>query len=227
MSKRIAIIPARRGSKGLPKKNILMMNGRPLVEWTIECAIESNCFDEIVVSTDDPQVVSIVASYEGVSLHNRPEYLGEDNVPGIEVVIDVLKSYPGFKFGILLQPTSPLRLPRDIQRIIDLASDSRACSVVSVTEVKKPPNWMFHLTDKTGLLKKYEKSELVPDRHENEKLYVLNGALYFFDTKWLLKNRSFISEETIGFKMPAERSIDIDCEFDFKLSELLQKNVID
>ena len=87
MSKRIAIIPARRGSKGLPKKNVLIMNGKPLVEWTIECAINSDCFDEIVVSTDDPQVVSIVASYDVVSLHNRPEHLGEDNVPGIEVVL--------------------------------------------------------------------------------------------------------------------------------------------
>ena len=223
MSKRIAIIPARRGSKGLPKKNVLIMNGKPLVEWTIECAINSDCFDEIVVSTDDPQVVSIVASYDVVSLHNRPEHLGEDNVPGIEVVLDVLKSYPGFNSGILLQPTSPLRLPLDIQRIIDLASVSQASSVVSVTEVKKPPNWMFYLTDETGLLKKYEKSELVPDRHKNDKLYVLNGALYFFETKWLMKNRSFISEETIGFKMPADRSVDIDCEYDFKLSELLQK----
>ena len=223
MSKRIAIIPARRGSKGLPKKNVLIMNGKPLVEWTIECAINSDCFDEIVVSTDDPQVVSIVASYDVVSLHNRPEHLGEDNVPGIEVVLDVLKSYPGFNSGILLQPTSPLRLPLDIQRIIDLASVSQASSVVSVTEVKKPPTWMFYLTDETGLLKKYEKSELVPDRHKNDKLYVLNGALYFFETKWLMKNRSFISEETIGFKMPADRSVDIDCEYDFKLSELLQK----
>ena len=199
------------------------MNGKPLVEWTIECAINSDCFDEIVVSTDDPQVVSIVASYDVVSLLNRPEHLGEDNVPGIEVVLDVLKSYPGFNSGILLQPTSPLRLPLDIQRIIDLASVSRASSVVSVTEVKKPPNWMFYLTEKTGLLQKYEKSALVPDRHKNDKLYVLNGALYF-ETKWLMKNRSFISEETIGFKMPADRSVDIDCEYDdFKLSELLQK----
>ena len=108
------------------------MNGKPLVEWTIECAINSDCFDEIVVSTDDPQVVSIVASYDVVSLHNRPEHLGEDNVPGIEVVLDVLKSYPGFNSGILLQPTSPLRLPLDIQRIIDLASVSQASSVVSL-----------------------------------------------------------------------------------------------
>ena len=90
---------------------------------------------------------------------------------------DVLKSYPGFNSGILLQPTSPLRLP-DIQRIIDLASVSQASSVVSVTEVSHQIGCFTSLT-KLVQLKKYEKSELVPDRHKNDKLYVLNGALYF------------------------------------------------
>lgn len=217
----MAIIPARRGSKGLPRKNTRPLSGKPLISWTVECALASGVFDEVVVTTDDPDVMDIVTQFDEVTMYRRPPNLAKDTVPGIDVVLDVLRNFPGFEFGLLMQPTSPLRSTDDVIEIIRSAQRASALSAVSVTQVQKPPNWMYHLEKQDGTLSKYEACKLVPDRHQQKSLFVLNGALYYFDTEWLLSKGSFIDLGTIGYEMPPERSIDIDTAFDFKLCELM------
>ena len=217
----IGIIPARRGSKGLPKKNVLELNGKPLICWTIESAIKSKCFEKIVVTTDDPLVTDLARSYDDIAVLNRPPELASDNVPAIDVVLHVLESFQGFEVGILLQPTSPLRTAEDIVAIKAEALNRRSNSAISVAEVTKPPNWMFWRSNSDGVLTKYETGELIPDRNHFKKVYVINGALYYFDVQWLKDFRGFVGDDTYGFVMAQNRSIDIDNAFDFELCQMI------
>ena len=221
----VAIIPARRGSKGLPGKNTLSLCGKPMIQWTIESALECSFFNRVVVTTNDPEVMEIVdRTNPRIHLIERPQKLCDDNVPGVSVALHVIETFPEFSRGIFLQPTSPLRQTRDIQNIYQYAVENEYHSVVSVTEEHKPINWIMRFDAETGDLQQFSGDEILTLRQGAEKLFRLNGAIYYFQSNWLRTNKQLIGPGTKGFVMPYERSMDVDSLYDFWLTEKILSN---
>jgi len=213
----LAIIPARAGSQRCPGKNHRLLGGKPLVLWTIEAALAAKCVDKVVVSTNDVQVMAIVAQYQKQSsdlklqLVVRPEVLSTSTACPSDVVIHVLDEFKhnsehekGFDIGLLLQPTSPLRGKHDIEKACHHYVQSAKETCASFTRVVKPSQ--FHFGEQEGMLTQLPKYE---------RFYVLNGAMYFFDLTVFCTSKIFVDEKTSVYEMPIERSIDIDTEEDF------------
>jgi CMP-N,N'-diacetyllegionaminic acid synthase len=196
------------------------MCGQPLISWTIAAAQAARGLDEIVVSTDDEEIADIAVSM-GISVpFLRPAELAQDETPGIEPVLHALSLMPNFDSVVLLQPTSPLRTPADIDAVVELASARQASSVVSVCETKEPIQWNFTI-QAGGSLTPLLDHDLILRRQDAQTTYTLNGALYCVEVPWFLERKKFLDDETLGFIMPPERSIDIDTEFDWVVAEFL------
>ncbi|MED2256176.1 cytidylyltransferase domain-containing protein [Brevibacillus parabrevis] len=217
----LAIIPARGGSKGIPRKNIREVGGKPLLSWTIDEAKKSDFIDRLIVSTDDEEIAD-VARHNGVEVpFLRPENLAMDDTPGIAPVLHALEVLPGYDYVVLLQPTSPLRQVEDIDGCIEKCVIEQAKACVSVTLAEKTPYWMYHISE-NGLLKSVINIEKQFFRRQDiPPVFSLNGAVYMADSNWLQKTQSFLEQETVGYVMPKERSIDIDNEMDIVFFEAL------
>lgn len=218
----LAIIPARGGSKGVPRKNIRDLAGKPLIAWTIEEAKKSKYINRLILTSEDDEIIEIARKYGCEVPFKRPIELAQDDTPGIEPVLHAIKQCPGYDYVVLLQPTSPLRTVEDIDGCIEtlLASGSHFC--VSVTEPNQSPYWMYTLkNDKMIPLMPQEK--LVTRRQELAKCYALNGAVYVGKVSAILSEQSFFTEETTAFIMPKDKSFDIDTELDMVVCEQLLK----
>ena len=225
----LGLIPARGGSKGLPRKNIKPLLGKPLITWTIEQALASKYLDRVVVSTDDKEIAEISKKYGAEVPFMRPKELAKDNAKGIDVVlhaIDWLKENDNRKqydLIILLQPTSPLRTTEDIDKAIELLFLKEAKAIVSVCEVDHHPLWANTLPE-DGSMKDFIRREVMnKNRQELPIFYRLNGAIYLAYCDYIKKQKSFFGEKTFAYIMPRERSVDIDDEIDLKLAEILIK----
>lgn len=216
----IAIVPARSGSKGLPRKNVYPLAGRPLIAWTLEAAKKSKYIDRLIVSTDDSEIME-AAKAHGVEVpFRRPPELSGDSTPGIEAILHALSAVgQGYDYVVLLQPTSPLRLAEDIDACIELCYESGAPSVVSITEADKNPYWMYRMTEERRLEPLFPEESRIANRQELPKAYHENGAVYVAECEWLNRTRSLETEETLGYIMPRERSIDIDIKMDILVAE--------
>ncbi len=227
-NKIIAIIPARGGSKEIPRKNIRLMSGKPLIALSIEAALKSKCIDRVVVSTEDKEIAEISREY-GAEIIERPKELAKDESSTIDAILHALEVLKAENYNpdiiILLQPTSPLRNAEDIDSAIELFLNSDCESVVSVREVGHSPYWCFEIED--GYLKSLFGDEyLRMRRQELEKVYMPNGAIYISTPENLRKYKGFYCLRTIPYIMPPERSIDIDNEIDLMLAELLMKRYV-
>lgn len=219
----LAIIPARGGSKRVPEKNIREVGGKPLIGWTIEEAKRSKYIDRLILSSEDKEIIKVAKAWNCEVPFSRPLKLAQDNTPGIEPVIHAIQAIDEwYDYVVLLQPTSPLRKAEDIEGCIDLCIQKNALACVSVTEAEKNPHWMFTL-DKEGQMRPLiqQKERSISRSQDLLKVYVLNGAVYIAKVDWFLKNKSFITKETIGYVMPPERSLDIDSELDIKIVSCL------
>ena len=228
----LGLIPARGGSKGLPRKNIKPVSGKPLIAWTIEQALASKFLDRVVVSTDDKEIAEVSKKYGAEVPFMRPKELATDKSKGIDVVlhtIDWLKENDNRKqcdLLMLLQPTSPLRKSEDIDKAIELLFLKEAKAIVSVCEVGHHPLWANTLPE-DGCMKDFIRQEIInKNRQELPVFYRLNGAIYLAYCNYVKQCRSFIGKDTFAYIMPRERSIDIDGKIDFKLAEILIKNDI-
>jgi len=217
----LAIIPARGGSKGVPRKNIRQLSGKPLIAWTIEEAKKSKYIDRLIVSTDDEEIAAIARKWGGEVPFMRPSSLSQDHTPGIEPVLHAISSLPGYDYIVLLQPTSPLRTSEDIDLCLEHCQGQNANACVSVTMTDKSPYWMYHLTDENALEPVIIPEKPIFRRQDAPDVYVLNGAVYIAKTSWLQENQTFLHKETIGYVMPRERSIDVDTELDFSILETI------
>lgn len=216
----LALIPARGGSKGIPRKNIREFCGKPLLQWSINAALESACVDQVVVSTDDPEVAEVAKAGGAEVPFLRPAELATDTTPGIAPMLHALEQLPEVSDVLLLQPTSPLRTSADIEAIVALRQQAGRESAVSLTQSAKHPAWMYSLSDEQRLepLLQLDGAQC---RQQLPSVYVLNGALYLSSRTFLLRENSFIRQDTVGYVMPAERSVDIDSPLDWKWAELL------
>ncbi|MGG4450420.1 cytidylyltransferase domain-containing protein [Brevibacillus porteri] len=221
----LAIIPARGGSKGIPRKNIIEVGGKPLLSWTIEEAKKSAYIDRLIVSTDDEEIADVARQYEGEVPFLRPKELAMDDTPGIAPVLHALELLPKYDYVVLLQPTSPLRQVIDIDGCIEKCLKEQANSCVSITVAEKTPYWMYHLSDNDVLEPVIKIEERFLRRQDTPTVFSLNGAVYIADTNWLQKTQSFLEPETVGYVMPKERSIDIDNQMDIVIFEAVLRQM--
>lgn len=218
----LGLIPARGGSKGIPRKNIKSIAGKPLIAWTIESALKSALLSAVVVSTDDLEIGEVARRYGAATPFVRPTELAQDDTPGVAPVLHALGQIPDFDAVLLMQPTSPLRTAEDIDACIGFAMEAAAGCVVSVTLSSQHPQWMYRL-DAGRRLQPVVAAAHVTRRQDLPPVYSANGALYFARSGWLQHHRTFITAETLGYVMPGDRSIDLDSALDWKLAELLLK----
>ena len=217
--KKIAIIPARSGSKGLPNKNILMLLDKPLIAYTIEAAIKSNEFQRVIVSTDSLEYKEISEKYRAEVIL-RDDHLSNDRATSFMVIEDVLKKIKieSLDYFMLLQPTSPFR---DEKHIIDSIKDfekeySGLDFLVSMTESSKSADLIKRIgNDKT--LKNYD-LDYSNYRRQDGKEYYPNGAIFIGKVDKYLEKKHFFGEKTLAYFMNKEDSIDIDDRLDFEIA---------
>ncbi len=224
----LAIIPARGGSKGLPGKNIRPLNGKPLIQYTVEAALSSKCVDKVIVTTDD-QKIADVAKLAGAEVpFLRPDYLASDTASAVDVYIHATEfamHEMGMKFSkfIVLLPTAPLRNSKHIDEAVALFNRLNADTLISVNEAETPPTWYMNMDDELRIRNAGfgQKSAIMGNRQVNNTFYVPNGAIYILDYKLLKEKRTYYSENTVGFVMRRKESVDIDTLDDFEYAEYL------
>lgn len=220
--KNIAIIPARSGSKGIMDKNIRDLCGKPLVVYSIEAAIKSGEFDEVMVSTDSEKYAEIAKQYGASVPFLRSTTTASDTASSWDMVDEVLNKYRAegqeFDTFCLLQPTSPLRTYDDIINAYDIYRAKADFAVVSVCEAEHSPLWCGHLPE-NGEFIGYLSKENMKQRQLGGVFYRLNGAIYIVDTKKFKKSRFLYQEGSFAYIMSQDKSIDIDTELDFELAE--------
>ena len=223
----LAIIPARGGSRGVPGKNIRLLNGKHLICHTIEEVLKSFYPLRVIVSTDDAVIASISEKC-GADVIQRPAELARDDSPRIDAifhVIDSMKDYMPPDIVILLQATSPLRNTEDIDAAIELYYNCKcdSVSVISMCKVDHSPYWCFKFDDDHEFKPLFGDKYLRMRRQELPEIYRPNGSIYITSLSNLNKNKEFYCDHIIPYIMPAERSIDIDEEIDFVIAEQLIK----
>jgi len=216
----LAIIPARSGSKRLPKKNILDLSGKPLIAWSIEAGLNSKYIDKVVVSSDDDEILGISRKF-GANIIQRPDELAGDTATTFDAIKHTIDSLEKYDYIVLLQPTSPLRNSRHIDDAIELLESKNADAVVSVCEMDHSPLWA-NTINKNLSMKGFLKNEVLnKNSQELEKFYRLNGAIYICKTDKLVEKRTFMLKDNIfAYIMKVEDSIDIDTLIDFRLAKL-------
>lgn len=220
----LAIIPARGGSKGVLRKNIRKVAGKPLIAWTIFEAKQSRYLDRCILSSEDEEIIKVAQQLECDSPFRRPFELALDDTPSMQLVLHALTQLPIYDYVVLLQPTSPLRTSIDIDACIEKCFRQNSNTCVSVTESSQSPYWMYTIGNTGEMRSLFPSSQEMHQRQELPKVYVLNGAVYVAKCDWLLQNQSFITPETLAYVMPSERSLDIDTEIDLAVVEIMLKN---
>jgi CMP-N,N'-diacetyllegionaminic acid synthase len=218
----IALIPARGGSKGIPKKNVKDFCGKPLIAWSIDVALQATEVDRVIVTTDDQEIADISLNFGAEVPFLRPERFATDETPGIEPVLHAISVLPQFDWVLVLQPTSPLRITEDIASIVNYAHLNNTNSAVSVVEASNHPHWTY-LRNHSGTLSSMSSGNPVSRRQELPRAFALNGALYLAKREWIMESKAFVSNETYGYVMPRERSVDIDSPLDWKWAEFLMR----
>jgi len=225
----LGLIPARGGSKGIPRKNIAMMAGKPLIAWTIEAARSSRSITRVVVTTDDVHIAATARAWGAEVPFIRPAKLARDNTPGMLPVMHAIRWMDKHEnyhpsFVMVLQPTSPLRASEDIDGAFDVAKKNHADAVVSVSSVRQHP-FLMKAMDARGRLHPFiESARDCATRQKLPKVFALNGAIYLARRTVLVTKETFYTNKTFGYVMAQEKSIDVDTKFDFRVAEsLLEK----
>ena len=215
----LAIIPARGGSKRLPRKNVLDLNGKPLIAWSIEAGLKSKYIDRVIVSSDDAEILDI-SQYYGADIIQRPEILANDTAKTFGVIKHVIENSDSYSYIVLLQPTSPLRTSQHIDKAIELLVSERMNTVISVCKMDHSPLWSNTLPEDESLNGFLSENVLNKRSQDLEMYYRINGAIYICSTDLLLSNKSFFLRDNIyAYKMRRMDSIDIDERFDFMVAE--------
>jgi len=217
----LAIIPARGGSKRLPRKNILNLCGKPLISYSIEAGLKSKYIDKVVVSSDDDEILEIAQKF-GAKTIKRPLDLANDTSTTFDAIKHTIDNLEKYDYIVLLQATSPLRTAKHINEAIELLEEKNANAVISVCQMEHSPLW-GNVLPKDGNMKDFLKDEVLNKIAQDlEKYYRLNGAIYICKTKKFLENKGFFLKDNIfAYIMDRKNSVDIDEEIDFKLAEVL------
>jgi CMP-N,N'-diacetyllegionaminic acid synthase len=212
--KTLGVIPARGGSKGIPRKNIKLLNGKPMIAYTIEAAQKSR-LDHFVVSTEDEEIKKISEEL-GAEVIDRPQELANDAVHASHVVVDVLKKVEKPDVVVLLQPTSPLRNEVHINEALDVYEHGIFDSVMSVGLFTKFL-WVLGLQCPYPL--NYDPFGRRPRRQDKLNDFVENGAIYIFKTEDFLKTQFMLPGRLGFYVMSEEACIEVDTPYDFFMCE--------
>ena len=221
--RKIAIIPARAGSKGLPNKNVLILEDKPLMAYTIEAAIESKEFDRVIVSTDSLEYKYIAEKF-GAEVLMRDAKLASDTASSFVVIEDILKKITDIDYFVLLQVTSPFRNYYHIRESIDLFEKNynKYDFLVSMQKSDKP-SFLIKTIGEDGSLKEYNMNLSNYARQKYEE-YHPNGAIFIGKVKEYLHQKHFFGDKSLAYFMNKEDSIDIDDILDFEVaSNILKK----
>ena len=220
----LGVIPARGGSKGVPRKNIKELAGKPLIQYTIEEAQKVASITELIVSTEDEEIATISQQLGAKVPFLRPEALAGDKVPTIEVLIDILKRYKeeGQEFDCLclLQPTTPFTKHKDIEEAISIFKASSSDSLLSVLEVPHEynPHWVFKPRENNQLEIATGEKEIITRRQELPKAYIRSGDIYLTKTQIVLEG-SIYGKSISYYEMPDCPHINIDTLEDWRKAE--------
>lgn len=229
MSKQIiGVIPARGGSKGIPRKNIKLLGGKPLLAYSIEAALACPLISDVVVSTDDPEIQQIAVSYKAQAPFLRPPELASDMalaIPTIQHAVAMMESLRSgeqsfrYDYVVMLQPTTPFRSAQDLSEALGKLVNSDADGLISVIPVG---NWhpiKMKRID-AGYLNDYQYWPVEnPPRQSLPPVYMVNGAMYATKRDVLMEQSTFRGAKCLPYVMPEERSVNIDTEIDFLIAE--------
>ena len=224
--KKLIIIPARAGSKGIPKKNIKLLGGKPLISYSINFAKSiANSGDIICVSTDDVNVLKIADDCGVLQSFIRPDELSTDSASTSEVILHAINFYKknGIQFDAiaLLQPTSPFRDLSDYKAMEKIYLKNLPDMVVSVKTIKDSPYFNLFQEGKNGMLTKIFKNNKTSNRQDNPSVYGYNGSIYLFNCNSFIKIGDFNFNKIIKFLMSEVNSLDIDTPMDWAFTEFL------
>lgn len=219
----LGIIPARGGSKRVPKKNIKLLGKKPLIAYTIEAASKSEYLTDFIVSTDN-QEINDVASRFGARVMERPRILATDWAKTIDVILDIFRKEE-CDIVVCLQPTSPFRTSKDIDNALKLFLMEKCESVISVCETGNNQAWLLKMKDKY-LVPVFNNKYFKQRSQDLPKMYIPNGAIYIASKQTLQKYKSFYTNKILPYVMPIERGLDVDNENDFAYAEISLKKCI-
>lgn len=232
MSNTLLVIPARAGSRRIPRKNILPLGGKPLVVWSIEAALRSGIPSEVCLSTDDKEIAEIGKDAGASVPFLRPAHLSNDDASSVDVVAHAMQFYRkkmkrDFATVALLQPTSPFRDAEDVRKAFQLFFEKAADCVVSVCPAEHSPMWTNTLTPDMSM-RGFLRRELKGKRSQDlPQYYRLNGAIYICSVQGFLSEQSLILEHnSFAYIMTEEHSLDIDTELDFKIAEAIASSLV-
>jgi len=224
----LGLIPARGGSKGVPNKNQKLLAGKPLVNYTIEAALESKLLDTLIVSTDDQQIATISKAAGAEVPFLRPAELATDSSPTIDTVLHVLEFYNSkdqhFDALCLLQPTCPLRTPEDIAKAITAFANSEADCLISVRSVPHQynPHWVFETkADERYLQIATGEKNIIPRRQELPKAFHRDGSIYITKIEVLENSHSLYGEKIAWYESQGSQHVNIDTLEDWEEAERL------
>lgn len=226
--KKLCLIPARGGSKRVPRKNVLLLNGRPLISYSIRAALDSGVFDDVIVSTEDAEIATI-AKAEGALVDPRPEHLAGDTVTKVQVVKEFLERGDHrtvYSFVTALLPTCPFRTAGHVRDAFTLAQQHPELPfLVGVTEYDFPIQLALTAVDDVQVEMTFKDGYAVTRSQDIGKRYHPNGAMYMATVQAFLERGTFFNEQMLAYKMSAIRSFDIDYPYQFAIAEVLAKNI--
>jgi pseudaminic acid cytidylyltransferase len=227
MDKSLCLIPARGGSKRIPRKNVLPLNGVPLIAYTIRAAKESGVFDKIVVSSEDEEILQL-AKQEGVDVDVRPAELASDGATKVQVVREYLSRAEvatGYKYITALLPTCPFRTSKHLREAFEMLKNGDCPFLIGVTEYDFPIQLALSPVNDSKVVMTFEDGYKVTRSQDIAKRYHPNGAMYMATVKAFQEKGTFFNEEMLAYRMSAIRSFDIDYPYQFAIAEILSKNI--
>jgi len=220
----VCVIPARGGSKGVPRKNIKILGSKPLIAYTIEQALQSKYIDRIVVSTEDREIADISRQYGAEVPFMRPVVLAGDQVATIDVLLHAINWLEEDKYAfdiiVLLHTTTPLRAVKDIDSCIEMLLGTKADNIFSVTEAHRNPYFNMVEINQNGKVQLSKKGTFT-SRQSAPKVYDMNSSIYVWWKDLLKKETKIFLENSQVYVMPKIRSIDIDDDIDFRIAEVV------
>lgn len=220
----LAIIPARGGSKGVPRKNILDINGKPLINYSVEVGVEAEkrgIIDKLVVSTDDEEIASVAKEAGADIPFMRPDYLSNDTAKSVDVMIHAYEYFAsqGVEYDtiLLLQPTTPLRTVEDVKSALEIYEKTGAKSLISCYREEYICDLVSYHRDGDMAIALNEKHNSGVRRQELPDVYVRNGAIYITSVDYMMKEKKVFDEKPAMYVMPKDKSVNIDCMDDVEM----------
>lgn len=226
----LGIIPARGGSKGVPRKNIRNLAGKPLIAYTIESSQTAETLCHCVLSTEDAEIKQIAESYN-CPVIDRPEELARDDTPSFPVILHAAKTAASKSGEIydaicLLQPTTPQRTAAHIDQAIKKFTASTADTLLSVCRVPEHfhPNWVYLSKDDNELIRACPNNVMATRRQELPPAYIRNGAIYIVRWNTLVSNQTLYGSKLISYEMPNSDSLNIDTMQDWEIAKKIYES---